>query len=442
MNDKKNNSFYKKIIVFIIILTFFMLGIILWPSIKDFYVKKIEKTNVENVKIDNNLNLNKFWEVYNTIKEDFYTDKWINKEKLVNWAIKGMVDALWDKHTEFMNNDETKKFNDVLSWDFEWIWAVVEKTWLWVKIDRLIKWSPAKKAGIRKNDVIIEANWTKLTNLDLFDAVNKIKWKAWTIVKLKVFRIWEKDLLNINVKREKIKVPSVESKSFTGSYNNIWYIALNIFWENTSEEFKKALNKLKNKDWIIIDLRDNWGWYLQSAVEILSNFVKSWKTLVETKYKDSSKNNKYLSINYKEPYLWKLVVLINWNSASASEITSLSLKENKRAILVWTKSYWKWSVQEPFNLPDWSLLKLTIAKWYVPNHKNIDWIWIQPDIKVNFTKYDYKNLFDRQLDVAKKVLEDFISLGNIKLVEDKWKKLYKQRGLTKTWSILSWSLDK
>lgn len=215
-----------------------------------------------------------------------------------------------------------------------------------------------------------------------------------------------------------------------------------MFWENSSEEFEKALDKFKNKDWIIIDLRDNWWWYLQSAVQILSNFIENWKTLVETKYRNSLQNNKYLSLNYDKPYNWKIVILINWNSASASEITSLSLKENKKAILVWEKSYWKGSVQEPFSLDDWSLLKLTIAKWFVPNHKNIDWIWIQPDVKVDFTKQDYKNLFDRQLDVAKKVLKDFINLDDIAKVKEKWSKLYKQRWITNTWSISTWSLNK
>ena len=319
-----------------------------------------------------------------------------------------------------------------------------------------------KKSLNKKDDVLIEANWKNLVWLDLFDAVNLIKWPAWSNVELKVVRVWEKEILTINVKRDKIKIPSVETKALTGSYDNIGYIALNMFWETTADEFEKALKWFKNKDWIIIDLRDNWGWYLQSAVQILSNFIENWKTLVETRYKNKLKNNKYISINYEDkPYNWKIVLLLNQNSASASEITSLALREYNKAIIVWKKSYWKWSVQEPFKLDDWSLLKLTIAKWFSPKWKNIDWKWINPDIEVEFKKQDYdleeckkawkcdKNMkqqdfkfYDRQLEVAKEVLKDFIDLDNIETVTKKWNKIYEQRWLTKTGSVLSWSLNK
>ncbi len=439
MIDKKNNKIRSFLTFFILILTFFLLGVFFSAWIKQYFVKSFVKNS--NI-VSNNLDLSEFYKVYNLLKNNYYNIDSVDNKKLVNWAIKWMIKSLWDKHSEFMDSQETKKFNAVLAWDFEWIGAVVEKTEIWVKVDRLIKWSPAKKAWIKKDDIIIKANNVKLWWMDLFDAVNKIKWPSWTNVDLEILRDWEKDVLNIKVKREKIKIPSVETKTFTWTYNDIWYIALNMFWENSSEEFEKALDKFKKKDWIIIDLRDNWWWYLQSAVQILSNFIENWKTLVETKYRNSLENNKYLSLNYDKPYNWKIVILINWNSASASEITSLSLKENKKAILVWEKSYWKWSVQEPFSLDDWSLLKLTIAKWFVPNHKNIDWIWIKPDVKVDFTKDDFKNIFDRQLDVAKKVLKDFINLDNIKKVKEKWSKLKKERWITNTWTILTWSLNK
>jgi carboxyl-terminal processing protease len=451
MNDKKKVSFLKNVKIFILLLTFFILWVIFSSNIKEFYVKNIVKTNEKEVNFDNklsifskkDLDLEKFWKVYSLMKKNYYDDKVIKKEDLVDWAIKWMIDAIWDKHSEFMDSEETKKFNEVLAWDFEWIGAIVEKTWVWVKIDRLIKWSPAKKAWLKKDDVLIEADWKNLVWLDLFDAVNLIKWPAWTQVNLKVVRLWEKKVLNIKVTRDKIKIPSVESKTLTWAYDKVWYIALNMFWETTSDEFEKALNDFKNKDWIIIDLRDNWWGYLQSAVQILSNFIENWKTLVETRYKNKLKNNKYISINYdNKPYEWKIVILLNQNSASASEITALALKEYKKAIIVWEKSYWKWSVQEPFSLDDGSLLKLTIAKWFSPEGKNIDWKGIEPEIKVDFKEEDYKNLFDRQLDIAKKVLKDFIDLDDKQKVIDKWKKLKEERWLTNSWTTNSWTINK
>jgi carboxyl-terminal processing protease len=451
MENKNKKSFFKNVKIILLLLTFFTLWVIYWPNLKDFYVKIIVKNNTNQVdfhnKLDifskNDLDLEKFWKVYNLMKKNYYDDEVVQKEDLVNGAIKWMIDAIGDKHSEFMDNNETKKFNEVLSWDFEWIWAIVEKTWVWVKIDRLLKWSPAKKAWLKKDDVLIEADWKNLVWLDLFDAVNLIKWPAWTQVDLKVVRLWEKKVLNIKVTRDKIKIPSVETKTFTWSFDNIGYIALNMFWETSSDEFEKALIEFKNKDGIIIDLRDNWGWYLQSAVQILSNFIENWKTLVETKYKNKLKNNKYISINYdSEPYNWKIVVLLNQNSASASEITALTLKEYNKAIIVWEKSYWKWSVQEPFMLDDWSLLKLTIAKWFSPKWINIDEKWIEPEIKVEFTEKDYEELFDRQLDIAKKVLKDFIDLDNKEKVIEKWDKIKKERWITNSWSTNSWTINK
>jgi carboxyl-terminal processing protease len=280
-----------------------------------------------------------------------------------------------------------------------------------------------------------------LEDLNIVEAVEKIKWPAWTKVKLKILRPWEKEILEKEVVRNKIKIPTVETKTFSWAYENIGYISLNMFWEESSKEFKNALEKMKNKDWIIIDLRDNWGWYLNWAVEIISNFIENWKKVVEVKWKTIFDNSVYNSAWLDDKYKWKIVILINWNSASASEITAWALRDYNKAILVWEKSYWKWSVQTTKLFSDWSELKYTIAKWFTPKWKNIDWIWIEPDIEVKFEKQDYdleackkawvcnKNMkeedfkfFDRQLDIAKKVLEDFIKNWNIDKVIEKWNK--------------------
>lgn len=429
MNNVKNKNNFS--LFFIIFLTSFLLWILFSFVIGDNsnyeLLKNNNKTELNNNLYKSELDLNKFWETYNLIKISYFDSEWLNKKELVDWAIKWMVDSLWDKHSKFFNIKETKKFNDILSWDFEWIWAVVEQNNLWVKIERIIKWSPAKKFWLKSWDIIIKANDVKLEWLDLFDAVDKIKWPEWTKVMLEIIRADEKNTLKIEVTRDKIKIPSVDSKTFENW--KIGYIAINMFWEDTSKEFKKALDKNMNTKWLIIDLRDNWGWYLESAVSILSDLIKDGKVLVVTKYKDKFSNISYPSINKWNIYKWKIVVLINENSASASEITSLALKDYKKAILVWEKSYGKWSVQKPFNLKDWSMLKLTIAKWFSPNDKNIDWKGIIPDIKVDFKKEDYTPQkgkekgfipYDRQLEVAKGVLNSFIKNDAYKLSIDKY----------------------
>jgi carboxyl-terminal processing protease len=208
-----------------------------------------------------------------------------------------------------------------------------------------------------------------------------------------------------------------------------------MFWEETSMEFEKILNEKIDSKWLIIDLRDNWGGYLQSAVSILSNLIEDDKTLVVTKYKDLFSNISYPSINDWNIYKWKIVVLINENSASASEITAGALKDYNKAIIVWKKSYGKWSVQKPFTLNDGSMLKLTIAKWFTPNDINIDHEWIMPDIEISFEKKDYtpeewkeKEFvpYDRQLEVAKEVLKIFIENDAYKLSIDKSLEKYSQ----------------
>jgi len=427
MNKDKNSNNYLQL--FVIFLTSFILWIIF-----SFYIDN--NWNNELLKIDNwllktnysnkwDLDLTKFYNVYDLIKLNNYDSESINKNELVDSAIKWLVEWLWDKHSEFFDKKETKQFNDVLAWDFEWIWAVVEKNPLWVNIERLIKWSPAKKAWLKSWDIIISANWEKLEWLWLYEAVEKIKGPAWTKVLLEVIRAWEKNILEIEVTRDKIKIPSVDTEILEDW--KIAYISINMFWEDTAKEFKKALEKNKNAEWLIIDLRDNWGWYLQSAVSILSDLVENDKVLVTTKYKDIFSNISYPSINNWDEYKWKIVVLINENSASASEITAWALKDYKKAILVWKKSYWKWSVQKPFDLNDGSMLKLTVAKWFTPNDNNIDWEWIMPDIEVDFKKEDYTPEkwkeeefvpYDRQLEVAKEVLNTFIKDDAYKLSID------------------------
>lgn len=441
-------EYIKKIKILTIILTSFLLWVSFTLYIADIDVKNIIKSEnkadkniqVSDLFLEKDLDLNLFWRVYNIIKSNYYSIDWIQNNNIIYWINKWLVDSLWDKYSEFMTPEVTKKFEEVLSWDFEWIWAVIEKHELWVEIDRVLKWSPAKKFGLLKWDVIVKAWDIELSWMDLYDAVANIKWPAWTKVVLTVFRLWEKDFLIKEIIRDKIKIPSVDFEIFE---NNVWYIALNMFWENTSEEFEKALFELKIKevDWIIIDLRDNWGWYLQSAVQVLSNFVDNWKVLVKTKYRNSIMNNNYYSQNFWEIFDKKIVILINSNSASASEITAWALKDYNKAIIIWEKSYWKWSVQQPFDLWDWSLLKLTIAKWFTPNWNNIDLEGIEPDIEVKFKKEDYTpetwkeeefEFYDRQLEEAKKVMNKFLELDSLQVTIDEYNK---ENNLVWTWSL-------
>ena len=393
------------------------------------------------------LDLREYKKAYDIIQKNYYNIDKVNKEDLVYWTIKWLVWAIWDKHSVFMTPKETKAFMEILGWEFQWIWAVVKKVELWVEIEQILKWAPAWKSWLKAWDIIVKADWKDLVWLDIAKAVELIKWPALTKVKLTILRKWK--ILEKEVIREKVDIPSVESKIFW----DLWYISINTFWDKTSRDFTKELEKIKKKNikWLIIDLRDNWWWYLLSAVDILSHFIEKNKLVVSIKYRDKSKEERYFSKPYIKKENLKIVILINWNTASASEITSLWLREYNKAILVWEKSYWKWSVQEQFTeFKNWATLKLTIANWFTPKWNNIDWKWIIPDIEVNFKKQDYnleeckkvgkcpKNmkekdfkLYDRQLEVAKVVLREFIKNWFIQNTIDRYKKEHPNKKLKK-----------
>ncbi len=410
-NTKKNSNIF---LFFIVFLTSFSLGFYISSNMDSLSEKTSQWWNSFFFE-EKNFDLWLFWRVYNIVTTQYYGWDNLDTKELQYWMIQWFVNSLWDKFSEFLTPEENKQFSEALSWDFEWIGAVVEKHELWVIIDRVIKWSPALEFWILKWDIVVEANGNSLQDLTVTEAVNFIKWPSGTKVELKIIRAWESDFLIKEIIRDKIKIPSVDSQIF--EEERIWYIALNIFWEETSRDFERALFDMNRSDidGIIIDLRDNGGWYLQSAVQILSLFVEKWNILVQTKYSDVIKNDVYYSDNNWYIFDKKIVILVNGNSASASEITAWALRDYNKAIIVWEKTYGKWSVQQPFEMNDGSLLKLTIGKWYTPKDYSIDQNGILPDIEVEFLREDFDNKYDRQLDVAKKVLQEFVENKTIPL---------------------------
>ncbi|MDD3793261.1 MAG: S41 family peptidase [Candidatus Gracilibacteria bacterium] len=417
MENKNKNNFG---LFFIIFLTSFLLGITFSLQIDKIINNSLLKSNnLTSIYYNNStLNLTKYWSVYDIIKKEYFDSNTIDNNELLEKSIYGLVSGLGDKHSSYLNKEENRIFNESLSGDFEGIGAVVEVHPLGAQIDRIIKGSPAKNYDLRTGDILITANGEPLEGLNLFEAVEKIKGPAGSKVILEVLREGEETILKKEIIREKIKIPSVDVELLDG---DISYISLNIFGDDTSMEFKKALESAKNTKGLIIDLRDNGGGYLISAVEILSEFIENGENVVITKYKDEKSNQYYKSINSGEIYNGKIVVLINENSASASEITAGALKDYQKAIIVGKKSYGKGSVQEPFDLGDGSMLKLTVAKWFTPKGINIDEEGILPDIEIDFLEEDYTNKYDRQKEEAKKILNLFIEKNALNLTIDTYK---------------------
>ncbi len=353
-----------------------------------------------------------FDEVDDLIDNYYFYDSWVDKKYMMEKSIQAYVDWLKDPYTVFMTAQEESWFEQSLKWsfDFEWIWAVVSKKDYYVLINEVLKKSPAKKAWIRPLDRIIMI-WTwNVKDLTISQAVDKIKWKEWTKVNLLIERLEnnnedKKTYEKIEVLREKMSVPSVLSKIFSLSWKNIAYFDIYTIWESTDEILRQDIVDIKSSwdvDWVIIDLRWNWWWYLPVAVQIVSHFIPKWKLVVSAKYKA------WDSEEYKSFWYWDLqdipvVILIDDFSASASEIIALALQEQVWAKLIWIKTFWKGTIQTIEQFKNWDSLKYTVWKWYSPSWKNISHIWIKPDIFVDYDLTGYMvSWVDSQLEVGKK----------------------------------------
>ncbi len=354
----------------------------------------------------------RFDEVYDILKNSYF-----DQDKLLTWsmitsAIKAFVDAIDDPYTVYMDAQQSSWFKQEIKWesDFEWIWAVVQKKDYYVLIEEVLKESPAYRAWIMPLDRVVMIETGSVKDLTIDQAISKIKWPKWSEVKLIIERVkqdWSKEILEKKVIRDKLVLPSVNSKIFTWSNKwNIWYLNISIIWEETEKLLKQNILELKANDvkWIIMDLRWNWGWLLPISVEMLSHFVPKDKLLVTARYK------KFNDEVFNSKWYWDfenipIVVLVDGMTASAWEIIAMALQEQVWAKLVGTKTFGKGSIQTIDNFSDWDSIKYTIGKWYSPKNENINKIWIIPDVEVTFDTDKYaKQKIDNQLEKAKETL--------------------------------------
>lgn len=362
----------------------------------------------------------KIEEAYSYLEKYYYwfherTD--IEKEDAL---ISALTESLWDKHTSYFNPKDAKEFSDSLSWDFEWIGAVIKEHPKGIQILKVLESSPAKKNNLLKWDIITQIGETKTLWMLADEAVNIIRWPKGTVVKLKIIS-WD-TIRDIEIQRDRVMVPSIYSEVLSGT--TIWYIEIGFFGDNTTSEFIKALKTLETSGVtsIIIDGRNNgWG-YLDSAVGVASTFILSDKLVVATRGIRQSENREYISQKQKfQNTNIPVVMIVNNMSASATEILAWALQDYDRAIIIWQTTYGKWSVQEPFILSDGSMMKITVAKWFTPKDREINEKWIEPDIIIELTDDDYRGMYDRQLEWAKVIIDDIIK-KNIPVSEYKKEK--------------------
>lgn len=367
--------------------------------VKNFLNKNKDIKSLNSLFLSNN-NILIFNDVYNTLINDHYDSEKIDKQNLIYSTIEWLAKGSGDKYSVYFPPTDARDFEENLSWEFEWIWAYVdmEKPWE-LKIVSPIVWSPAEKYWLKWWDIITKIDWVEVTkSITLKEAVSKIKWKVWTIVKIEVLRNWEK--IFFDIERAKIIINDVESKIINDKY---FYIQMRIFWDKIFSQTTDAINDLNTKQNIkkvIIDLRNNPWWYLDQASSILSLFIDKWLPVAQVKYKNWVKS--YDSVWYKKIDLskYEVYILVNSWTASASEILVWTLKDYFPNIkIIWEKTYWKWSVQTIKDYSDGSSFKYTIAKWFTWKTSTwIDWVWIYPDIELKFDIEKFKTWIDNQLD--------------------------------------------
>lgn len=343
-----------------------------------------------------------FGEVLKKINDE-YVDE-VDQSKSMDSAINGLLQSL-DPYSAYMTPESLESMQTETSGEFGGLGIEVGMEAGVVKVISPIDDTPASKAGLKAGDYIVKINNTQVQGKSLMEAVELMRGPVGSSIEITVRRRGEKKALIFNIKREIIEVQSVK---FELLEDNIGYIRLTSFNENSSTQIKEKiekLNKNKNLKGYILDLRNNPGGLLSQAIEISDFFLENGE-IVSTRSRQPSENRKWFAkkgdlINGKT-----LLVLINYGSASASEIVAGALKDHKRAIILGENSYGKGSVQSIIPLKNKGAIRLTIAKYYLPSGKSISGVGITPDIEVAESSDEFKinSETDNQLDFAIKLL--------------------------------------
>jgi carboxyl-terminal processing protease len=338
-----------------------------------------------------------FWETWNLVHER-YVDQPVDDVALMRGAVNGMLATLNDKHTSYMDPDEYKQANSSLSGEYEGIGAYVETSGEYLTVISPIPGSPAEAAGIRSGDQIIALDGKDMTGTAPDLVRKQVLGPAGSVVTLTIKR-GEENPFDVKITRSKITIKSAEGKMLD---NGIAYVQVNTFGDNTTKELTDTLTTLmaQHPKGMILDLRDNGGGYLETAIEVASQFLPADQVILHERY-GSGKQQDYTTLGGGLATDIPMVVLINEGSASASEILAGALQDYGRAKLVGVVSYGKGSVQVWTPLSNGQgAVRVTIAKWYTPNGRTIHEVGLTPDVYVSMTENDYKNKLDPQLDAA------------------------------------------
>lgn len=423
---KDNKKFFLGVFIGMIVMVLLAVGLVdlafqnrnvrmlLFDTVKKMSTISSEETEseksgkVSGAAIDWNKVTDKEEEIYNTI-DDYYLNG-IDNDKMKDGIYKGMVDSLGDPYTVYYNSEEYKQFTSSSSGTYSGIGVAVSQnvTTGAITIVKTFKKGSGEKEGMKPGDVIYKVEGKKIEGLELSKVVSMIKGEEGTFVKVTVLRDGKE--IEFNLERKKLEVDTVNYRMEDRSGKKIGYISVSEFDEVTASQFKSAISELNKEgmEGLVIDLRDNPGGLLDVTCEMLDRMIKKG-LLVYTvdKYGKRVDEDATDSDSFDKP----VAILVNGNSASASEVFSGAMKDYKAATLVGAKTFGKGIVQSIVPFGDGTAMKVTVSKYYTPNGVNIHGTGIEPDVVVELSKdatkngkYERKN--DNQLDKALDVVID------------------------------------
>ena len=385
---KEGFSYPEMVIIMIIAVLFgFLIG-----NVVSFTKKETTNSSVPS-------ELKEFVDTYNDIVNNYY-DK-VNKEELIDAGIKGMINYLDDPYATYFDGTSSTNFNQTLEGNYEGVGIEVTLDNNKVKITKVFADTPAKKAGIKVGDYITKVNGENVEGKSLSDVVSLIKNAKNKEVEITITR--DNQEKTMKVTRTTVDMPYTSSKVYEENGKKIGYLKIEMFSNNITKQVKKELESLKKKniDKLVIDVRDNPGGYLTQVTEILSLFM----TKKDVIYQLQTKNNKekVYSASSKATYSYPVVVLINENSASASEILASAFKETYNAEIVGVNSYGKGTVQKTGDLNNGDTIKYTVQKWLTPKGNWINEKGVTPTKEVKLELKENETLTednDNQLKAA------------------------------------------
>lgn len=400
MNTDKKQKVYK--IIMLVVLTVFITAMVTTIAL----YKRVGNENNIYITADNSGSISQRIAYYKKFIQQHYLYD-INDEKMEEAAIKGYFEGLGDQYSEYITKEEMQDYMADATGKYVGIGVYIANNTKTNEITILMpmKGSPAEEAGIKAGDIIKKIDGTEYKGEQLNEASNKLKAEEGTKVKLEILR--EEQTLEIEVERKTIKVNHIETKVLE---NNIGYIQISTFDDGCYDEFVQKYEEIKSKNIksLIIDLRNNGGGIVEEATNIADMFTDKGATLLITTEKGNKEEITKAKIDKQIDM--KVVILVNENTASASEILTAAIRENVDNVnVVGTKTYGKGVIQSIFTLKDGSGIKLTTNEYYTPKHNTINKVGISPDYEIMLPEeeniYTIEEKNDVQLQKAIELLK-------------------------------------